>query len=81
MQAALTILRREVYPLREVVGEDCCCESGYQGCGGSEAGFVGLGDWDAEVVEARAGVEVGGRGVVVVVCKDGNGGGSDDGVS
>lgn len=42
---------------------------------------MGFGDWDAEVVEARAGVEVGGRGVVVVVCEDGDGGGSDDGVS
>lgn len=42
---------------------------------------MGFGDWDAEVVEAGAGVEVGGRGVVVVVCEDGDGGRGDDRVS
>ena len=36
----------------EVVGEDCGGEGCDEGGGGAEAGFVGFGDGDTEVVEA-----------------------------
>jgi hypothetical protein len=66
------------------VREDCGGEGGDEGGGGAEAGFVGFGDGDAEVVEAGCfcgGGEVGGRGVVVVVGEDGDGRWGDDGVA
>ena len=65
------------------MGEDCGCEGCDQGGGGSQAGFVGFAEGDAEVVEAVVGVwgEVGGGRVVVVVGEDGYGGWGDDGVA
>jgi hypothetical protein len=37
---------------REVEGEEGGGDGGYEGGGGAEAGFVGVGEGDVEVVEA-----------------------------
>lgn len=55
VQAALALWSGEIDGLGEVVGEDCSSQGGNEGGGRAEAGFVGFGDGDAEVVEAACG--------------------------